>query len=223
MEKEWYYLTDNEEQAGPFTFEEICSKLENNEISANTRIKKDTEFDWILANEHQDFTFIAEEKRNPEILINQVREEKYRKVGGWLLLFCIGVGILTPIFNFYYLFQALEMFFTYDLENNVKAYLLTNALFMISFIVLSIITGYKLFRIVPGAVTFTYIFLIIACLLNLLLSILPYMFSLEDGLANQISKEGMGDTFKAFVYGIIWCAYFYKSKRVNYTYSLGRY
>lgn len=224
MDKEWYYLTDNNEEVGPFTIDEICSKLENSDIPVDIPVKKQNEPGWTPANKHPDFHVISNENPQEETIINIEKEDKYKKVGGWLLLFIIGTGILTPIINLYYIYQAFEMMANYDLVANAQAFVITHTIItFIIFVIFAITTGYKLFKIAPGAVKFAKVYLVTAVIINLILAISPYLFGLESKVAFDNTIQGLKDTFRTAIVAIIWFSYLKISKRVSITYDLGRY
>ena len=120
-------------------------------------------------------------------------ENKYKGVGGWLLLFCVGLTILSPL--------------NLLLEISKESGFTFVVIFDICLICFCIYTGFCLWTVRPNAVKLAKIYLIILFIIGIL------------AIIGSKSSEEYGVSFRTILASIIWFSYFYKSKRVKATYG----
>ena len=142
------------------------------------------------------------------------------KIGGWLLLFCIGIAIISPVLMLGGLivdYSACSPLF--DVYPGFLHLCLINTVLVIVISTMGIYTGFALKKIKPGAVKTAKIFLIFYLILTFLQ--LPVLSFIElpkvslDILYQEYAKEA----FRALIFFIVWFLYFKKSNRVKNTFS----
>jgi hypothetical protein len=141
------------------------------------------------------------------------------KVGGWLLLFCVGLTIISPLLTVAQIvtgYQQSSRYFTQF--PGLLRLIIADTLLSIALMIFSISTGIHLWKIKPGAVALARKYLIALVIYHVATAIIPYVVGLPSKIAGAISGEIMGGTVKGFIYAAVWYSYLGKSKRVQETY-----
>lgn len=158
----------------------------------------------------------------PGILpVNAKVNERLVGVKGWLLLLCISLTTLIPLFNLYYLnrlwVEFLPYFPTSPEHKKLFKIVATYGFCMPAY---GIYAGFLLSVKGPYAVQTTKLFLagsllLVAISYPLLRSIVPFPPEVWNAAAFEFVKE----FFKQLVFSSIWFTYLSKSKRVRATYE----
>lgn len=148
----------------------------------------------------------------------EYKDPKYRKVGGWLLFFCIVLTILTPLVN---LLATLGLVTTYrevtERFPQMSIILVLEIILILGLVGFSIFAGIRLWTIHEKAVETAKLFLVVNFLGLVLISLLP-MFG---GLPAEATGTNMGSTImRGLIFTAIWYSYLNKSVRVAQTYDL---
>jgi hypothetical protein len=159
---------------------------------------------------------------NEEIKKNgQVTDpEKYKKIGGWLLVLCVILIFVSPITNTYSLwvsFKTLSHFFEYPL---VEIYAYSYAILNIGLIVLSIRAGVALNEKKTNCIKTTKNYLKIYLAFFLISTISFFFIAVPPELEPQITGEFLMEIIRPFIFFYIWYSYLNKSERVRLTYSV---
>lgn len=142
-------------------------------------------------------------------------EEKYRNIGGWLLLFSV-VLIVGPIINF---IETFKLFFDILEWYNVNFFNFISAIIdyiiFASLMILAIASGVAILSKKAIGIKTAKIYLF----LWLLYSISKVIFSYAYG-NQELFGESVIFCFKTTGYSAIWILYLFKSERVKYTFNL---
>jgi hypothetical protein len=146
--------------------------------------------------------------------------ERYKSVGGWLLLLCFALTIGTPLrtlFNLITSYRETSPYF--DLFPGLQNLLYIDGFVSIVLIILSIRAGIALIRIKPGAVKTAKNYLLIFLGYSVIAVFLPFTAGLpseaNDAMIPEIAKSAVQSLF---FFGI-WYWYLNVSKRVEATYK----
>ena len=132
-------------------------------------------------------------------------------VGGWLLLFCVGTAILSPL--------ALLA----DAAQNPTDPL--TVIFDVALAGFSAVVGIALWRVIPhslGLVRAYFIVLLGVGLLSLAVGLLSNLgsFALQGrSLASPESVETLFGAIRPAIFAVVWWSYFKKSQRVRLTFG----
>ena len=155
-----------------------------------------------------------------EDIDNSVKKDLYG-VRGWLLFFCFGLVILSPLSGLYNCFTLWNILPYYQLYYPNLASIFLGVIFVtVAIIIFSIIAGISLWRIKPNAVQLTKYFLILYIINEFINYIL---LSTADGpgqLSSFMGTQGTLYLLRSTAYFIGWYFYLKKSKRVKNTYLL---
>ena len=147
-------------------------------------------------------------------------ESPYKGVGGWLLLFCIGLTVLTPVLSLRSLgisyFETFQYFGQYP---GLLVVTIVDTVLSLSLIAFSIYVGVSLWTIRRGAVQMAKRYLVCFLGYHLVAAALPFMAGLSAEANEGMIMPVVKDVFKAVVYVAIWYSYLNSSKRVSATYN----
>ena len=145
-------------------------------------------------------------------------------IGGWLLLFCVMVTIVEPIYGFSVVVSG-------AIVSSANSHLfrrfpqLSTVFFIMTVVYLawssfSVVVGARIWKKKAGAVKLAQIYLLIRIPLGILLFVLPLIFGLpEHVLSNLFDIKGSTKALiHVFIGSIVWYLYFNKSVRVRNTF-----
>ena len=154
-------------------------------------------------------------------------QPRYKGVGGWLLLFCIVLTVLTPLSTMKSLFdknsgltpEDLQYFDRYPTPRSLVA---IGELLGIGLMTFSIYAGIGLWRIRPGAVRTAKLYLLCSLGVKIIGVIVACMVTVVIHQIELDYKEKYGSV--AIIVGsllsfTIWYSYLSRSKRVKATYE----
>lgn len=141
-------------------------------------------------------------------------------IRGWLLLFCVILTIVIPLFflanviSVYYsansLTNRLQGMFTITVIQNILALGMT---------IFSIYAGISLWQIRLNAVRIAKRYLICCMLYSIVVTFLPQMVELPSGAHRIMNLELIKGILRTFVFVAIWYTYLNRSKRVKVTFG----
>jgi hypothetical protein len=146
-------------------------------------------------------------------------EKEYKGVGGWLLLFCLGLTVFTPLLTI----GSLAMAFIKSLEYfdqfpGLLVITVIDTILSLGLIAFGFYAGIGLWSIRPGAVKMAKRYLLCILGYQAISAILTFMAGLLTATtANMISQVAL-DALRSVIYFAIWYSYLDKSKRVAATY-----
>jgi len=156
-----------------------------------------------------------EERTNVEVSST----EKYTTVGGWLLLLCISLTILSPLVILYGLITAYdETHYVFALFPGVQMVFYADALLSVLIIILCIRAGISLWTIRPNAVKIAKNFLLIYLGYLVIAAFLPFLAGLPAEANKVMMPEITKSILRGLIYVAIWYLYLSVSKRVKQTY-----
>lgn len=147
-------------------------------------------------------------------------EEKYKGVGGWLLFFCVGLTILSPLRGAFALIQGYNQSNPYfDRFPGLRTLTMIDMPVSIALMGFSIYAGVGLWSIRPGAVRTAKRFLIVTLVYLVVSSFfLPFIVELPERATSAMLPEIVKGFFQGLVFVVIWLMYLNKSRRVKATY-----
>ena len=157
------------------------------------------------------------EKEIVKIVKDEVQiSEKYKGVGGWLLLFCIGLIVFGPLLFCSSIANLTPSTIPINsLRALVRIDLFCSALLML----LGMAVGIGLIKNKTSeAVKFAKAYLIIRLAYALGSIPLPYLLDLPSDIAARFVASLIGNAIAIIIYFAIWYLYLSKSKRVKATY-----
>lgn len=152
--------------------------------------------------------------------MEEIINKKYNSVGGWLILLCITLILLSPIANIYSIYTLFNETSTYfEQIKGLKTYVYIESISLIPLIVLSIWSSISLLLIKPYAVKITKIFFIIFLFRGIVQNLFPEIAGLDTFLKKEMAYGMSVNTASAILSFGIWFTYLSLSKRVKNTYS----
>jgi hypothetical protein len=142
-----------------------------------------------------------------------------KAVGGWLMFFCFGLTVLSPLVTLGSLVASYNETSQYFSEfTGLQVITVIDTLLSVGLMVFSIYSGVGLLRIRPGAVQMAKRYLL--CLLGYLVvaAILPFLAGLPAEANNGMIESITKDTIRGVIYVAVWYLYLNMSKRVSDTY-----
>jgi hypothetical protein len=132
---------------------------------------------------------------------------RYKGVRGWLLLFCIGLTVLSPLA----IIASLGAVSTSDMFHDFRPAFMIDELLSFIFAGLFIYVGICLWRVRPRAMKKAKMFLWCVIALDVIVALLTYMAGLKPSAAKCVG---------GVIAALAWLAYLESSKRVKATYDL---
>jgi hypothetical protein len=149
-------------------------------------------------------------------------ETKYKGVGGWLLLFCIGLTILRPLMTVFNLDSGYKQASPYfEVFPGLLIITIIDSVLSIALIGFSIYAGIVLWEIRPNAVKIAKKYLLTLLGYSILTAFLPFMAGLPSEANLSMIGEIAKGIFMSIIYVAVWYSYLNKSKRVKATYGTG--
>jgi len=157
----------------------------------------------------------------PDFTSNETTvEPKYKGVGGWLLLFCVILTIVSPLLNMILLIKSTdEMKTVCDKFPGLQQTFAIAAVLTVGLMVFSIYAGMALWTQRLGAVGIAKTYLQVFLGAAILGIFLPVIAGLPPELCSQLIREGFRQAFGPYLFYCIWNSYLNKSKRVKATYG----
>lgn len=149
-----------------------------------------------------------------ENIEKNVTLNKYDNVGGWLLLLCISLTILSPLriiyinsINILTIISFLDQF-----DKGVQNLIIFETIVGISIGIYGFLAGYHLWKINPNAVKFAKTFFLVFLGYIILTAVFSSIVNTES---NNYIKSTIGNLF----YFTIWYLYLINSERVKKTHT----
>jgi biopolymer transport protein ExbD len=173
------------------------------------------------------YNFITEDQSNNSQISfltqgQNMARTRSKKVGGWLLFFCLTLTIFYPLFAFWGIIlpsiRILE-----SLQNDPELYIpiLADAISVVALAVLSVCSGIRLWCIRPFSIAAAKTCLICILAYHVILVISAYMGEKESYAAFH-TQSVFFLAINGFAYPLIWYVYLLISKRVKETYSIAQ-
>jgi hypothetical protein len=145
----------------------------------------------------------------------------YKGVGGWLLLFCLALTVLSPLVTLVSLVGGYSESSKYF--NQFPGLLRINvidAILSVSLMAFSIYAGIGLWTLRPGAVQMAKRYLWFFLGYHAIAAFLPFLAGLPSAANDAMLAEVAKDTFRGVIYFAVWYSYLNKSERVRATYPM---
>jgi hypothetical protein len=156
-----------------------------------------------------------------EAKIDEKKDEKFKKVGGWLLLFCITLIVFMPLFSAYNLIINFNDSIYFDLFTTYPNWLIISVIdiiVVVGLIFFSIYAGIALLRIKQNAVSIAKKYLITYLLYGIISSFFPFLAGFPSESYDDFISMAVRGIFGTLIYFAVWYDYLRKSKRVSRTY-----
>ena len=148
-------------------------------------------------------------------------ELRYKGVGGWLLLLCLGLTVFGPLITLGSLVAAYgESSKYFDQFPGLLVITVIDTFLSLGLMAFSVYAGIGLWSVRPGAVQMAKRYLLCYMGYLAIAAVLPFMAGLPSAANEAMSAEVAKDTFRGIIYFAIWHSYLNKSKRVRDTYHL---
>jgi hypothetical protein len=148
----------------------------------------------------------------------QVPNSALKGVSGWLLLFCLGLTVFSPLLTLFSLVAAYS-----DAPFHRFPGLLTvtviDTLLSVGLMAFSVYAGVGLWRIRPGAVQTAKRYLLCFLGYQVIAAVLPFTAGLPSSANEAITAEVVKNVVRGVFYVAIWYSYLNGSKRVKATYE----
>jgi len=162
-----------------------------------------------------------------EVVIAEVAEEsaaakrRHQGVGGWLLLFCVGLTVIGPLVTLGSLTMSYNESSQYfDQFPGLLLITVIDTLLSLGLMAFSIYAGTGLWSIRPGAVHIAKRFLLCVLGYCAVAALLPFMAGLPSEAHEAMTAQIAKNMFRAVIYVAVWYSYLNRSKRVSATYHL---
>ncbi len=146
----------------------------------------------------------------------------YYGIGGWLLLFCIGATVLSPLFIGVRILDSWDVM-ARAMESNptFRIYGLAVYAAYTLLVISSVFAGLALWtknRDALRAVTFFFVMIVLTLAVEYGF---PYLLPLSKRVTDALWKDGVGQTeiTRSGIYLLVWVSYFKKSRRVRNTFG----
>jgi hypothetical protein len=162
----------------------------------------------------------ADQQATPPALTSAPTEPRYKGVGGWLLLLCLGLTVFGPVSTLYFLAtgytEASQLF---DQFPGLKVITVVDSLLGLGLMAFSIYAGTGLWSIRPGAVQMAKRYFLFFLGYYAVAAILPFLAGLPAAVNEAMIGEVVKDTLRGVLYFAVWYSYLNKSERVRSTYA----
>lgn len=145
---------------------------------------------------------------------------KHKGVGGWLLLFCIGLIIISPLLNIFSItsgYQEVSPYF--EVYPRILPIVIITSVLGIVLSCFSIYAGIVLWKIRPNAVKIAKNYLLTMLGYSILSAFLPFMAGLPAEANQAMLTTVAADIFRTVIYTAVWYSYLNRSIRVKQTYG----
>jgi hypothetical protein len=146
-------------------------------------------------------------------------EPRYKGVGGWLLLLCIGLTVFTPLNNIgSFAVGYSESAKYFDQFPGLLVITLIKTPLILGLTVFSFYVGVGLWSIRPGAVKMAKQYLLCFLGYHAFAAILPFMAGLPSAATKAMIGPVAVEILMSVIYFAVWYSYLSESKRVTATY-----
>jgi Protein of unknown function (DUF2569) len=146
-------------------------------------------------------------------------EPRYKGVGGWLLLLCLGLTVFTPLLTIPLLAMGFSESSKYFNQfPGLLVITVTDTVLCLGLMVFSIYAGTGLWSIRTGAVQMAKRYLLCFLGYKAIAAILPFMAGLPSAATKAMIGTVAMDTLRGVIYFAVWYSYLSMSKRVIATY-----
>jgi hypothetical protein len=147
-------------------------------------------------------------------------DERYRGVGGWLLVLCVILTIISPLTSLFALGTGFaETAPAFAMFPGLRIIMVIDLVLSLGVVAFSIYAGIGLWTIRPGAVRTAKAYLITFLLYHGIASVLPFLAGLPPEANEAMMKEVFKSVFRALIFFGVWFSYLNVSKRVKATYE----
>jgi hypothetical protein len=146
--------------------------------------------------------------------------QRYKGVRGWLLLFCLGLTVFSPLITLVSLALGYNESSKYFGQfPGLLVVTVIDTFLSLGVMAFSVYAGIGLWRIRPGAVRMAKRYLLCFLGYQAIAAILPFMAGLPSAANEAMIMQVAKDTFRSVIYIAVWYSYLNKSKRVQATYE----
>jgi hypothetical protein len=138
---------------------------------------------------------------------------RYRGVRGWLLFFCVGLTVLSPL-------RIMGKYGADGIDIWSIRGVTIDGLLSLAFACFSIYVGVCLWRVRPGAVKKAIVFLWFVVAFDAIVALLAYMGGSKPSADGRTVEESLAQCMSGAIAALVWLAYLRSSKRVRATYDL---
>lgn len=145
---------------------------------------------------------------------------RYQGVGGWLLLFCLGLTIFTPLLTLVML--AVSFNSASSLAGQYPGLMrvtLADSVLSAGLCAFSIYAGVQLWKIRPNAVRTAKRYLLASLLYSFVAAALPFFAGLPSMADDELAGQAVMTVVRGLLYYGVWYSYLERSKRVEATYA----
>ena len=222
-----FYLRKNNQQYGPYSEQEVIDLLSQQQFTLNNLACVKGMDDWkslgALFRERPTSDFVRQtiglEAWEREQVQSASLQTQYQGVGGWLLLFCVGLTILSPLLNLAAIGQTMDAVRLVGTSfPNFATVAYIEIALILGMIVFSIYTGVALWAIRPKAVTTAKIYLCCVVVVAFFDLLLVSSLDLPGAASSEARGAAISGIVRSIIYAGIWMAYLNNSKRVEATY-----
>lgn len=144
----------------------------------------------------------------------------YSKVGGWLLLLCVGMTIFAPMITFGQLFESYRQLYQYFYQfPGLETFVLVDAFLSICLMAFGVYAGIRLWSIKQGSVKLAQWYLLAYVAYSFALVLLLYTLGLSEKIIDAMSSDVFAGVIKSMIYSGVWYTYLNRSKRVMATFG----
>ncbi len=155
-----------------------------------------------------------------QVLKNEAAKySPYYGVGGWLLLFVVGLTILGPLINLGTVGTNLsEAEKIREIFPSLVPIIYMETALVLLVTAFSIVAGIMLWTVRPKAVSVAKLYLVVLVVFSVLDLVLISGAGLPEPAASAAVNAGITGIFRSGIYALIWFLYLSKSDRVHATY-----
>ena len=143
----------------------------------------------------------------------------YTGVGGWLLLLCLGLTVLSPLISMISLvtgYNDSSPFF--EQFPGLKIIVTVDAVLSALLMAFSVYAGIGLWTVRPGAVVMAKRYLFCFLGYHVVAAVLPFLAGLPQDANDAMMPLVVKSAAQGFVFFALWYSYLNKSQRVRATY-----
>ncbi len=145
---------------------------------------------------------------------------RYKGVGGWLLLLCISLTILSPALTTYNLVTGWDaLTAAADTVAGAQTMAVIDVVLSVPLVVFMVLAGVALWLRRPRAVRIARAFLVTMVVYNVVLIFMPYLAGMSSAAIDAMMPDVVVTAIRGFVFSAIWLAYLARSERVKDTYA----
>ncbi|MFZ2642508.1 MAG: DUF2569 family protein [Verrucomicrobiia bacterium] len=217
MSKLYYYADKNNQPAGPAALQELIELRSRGVISNTTYVVEIGDQNW------KPFSSFVPPPQSPPLPPQSIRatpQPQHKRVGGWLLLFCLGLTVFGPLITL----SSLVASFTeaakyFDRFPGLLVITIIDSLLSLGLMTFGIFTGVVLWRVRPGALGIAKGYLLCFFIYIVIAAVLPFLSGLPSQANAAMISTGVGNLGRGVICFTIWYWYLEKSKRVKATYQ----